>query len=140
MSCLRALLWSWMQQTVWIWYAACTSIVFVTLCKIVHFFSFHIYIYIYIIFFTVYRQQEKIASEREDIEKQRKLLVKKKPPSSSMLAKNSKHENFLKPGEKWYVIFFFFLFCNNWIVYTQFSYVTLVHFQHTKCLWSIIHY
>ncbi|XP_029641436.1 serine/threonine-protein kinase tousled-like 2 isoform X2 [Octopus bimaculoides] len=52
-------------------------------------------------FTDLIKQQEKIASEREDIEKQRKLLVKKKPPSSSMLAKNSKHENFLKPGEKW---------------------------------------
>ena len=43
------------------------------------------------------RQQERIAQEREDIEKQRKLLVKKKPTNSTV-TKNSKHDNFIKPG------------------------------------------
>ena len=43
-----------------------------------------------------FRQQERIAQEREDIEKQRKLLVKKKP--NSTVTKNPKNDNFLKPG------------------------------------------
>ena len=41
------------------------------------------------------RQQERIASEREEIEKQRKLLLKRKPTQT--MTKNSK-DNFLKPG------------------------------------------
>ncbi|KAK3096012.1 hypothetical protein FSP39_021923 [Pinctada imbricata] len=43
-------------------------------------------------------EKERIAQEREDIEKQRKLLVKRKP--NSTVTKNSKHDNFVKPGEK----------------------------------------
>ena len=51
-----------------------------------------------------FRQQERIAQEREDIEKQRKLLVKKKP--NSTVTKNPKNDNFLKPGgEKPWVFF-----------------------------------
>lgn len=47
-------------------------------------------------FTDLMKQQERIAQEREDIEKQRKLLVKKKP--NSTVTKNPKNDNFLKPG------------------------------------------
>ncbi|XP_061186181.1 serine/threonine-protein kinase tousled-like 2 isoform X2 [Saccostrea echinata] len=47
-------------------------------------------------FTDLMKQQERIAQEREDIEKQRKLLVKKKP--NTAVTKNSKNDNFLKPG------------------------------------------
>lgn len=44
------------------------------------------------------RQQERIASERDEIDKNRRLLMKRKPPS---LPKNPKQEHqFVKPGEK----------------------------------------
>lgn len=46
-------------------------------------------------FTDLMRQQERIASEREEIEKQRKLLLKRKPTQT--MTKNSK-DNFLKPG------------------------------------------
>ncbi len=32
---------------------------------------------------SLYRQQEKVNGQREDIERQRKLLIKKKPPNAS---------------------------------------------------------
>ena len=44
------------------------------------------------------KQQERITSDKDDIDKQRKVLTKKKPPTP--LGKNAKHDNFLKPGEK----------------------------------------
>lgn len=47
-------------------------------------------------FTDLMKQQERIAQDREDIEKQRKLLVKKKP--NSTVTKNPKNDNFLKPG------------------------------------------
>ncbi|XP_052246853.1 serine/threonine-protein kinase tousled-like 2 isoform X2 [Dreissena polymorpha] len=46
-------------------------------------------------FNDVTKQQERIAQEREDIEKQRKLLLKRKPTSTQ--TKTSK-DGFLKPG------------------------------------------
>lgn len=46
------------------------------------------------------REQEKRTGEREEIEKQKKMLAKKRPPSAAAIAKNSKHEYFVKPGEK----------------------------------------
>jgi hypothetical protein len=46
-------------------------------------------------FHSIYRQQERIAQEREEIEKQRKLLLKRKPTST--ISKNTK-DGFLKPG------------------------------------------
>ena len=48
--------------------------------------------------FWCFRQQERIASDREDIDKQRRLLMKKKPPMG--VAKNSAKHDFIKPGEK----------------------------------------
>ncbi|XP_060066938.1 serine/threonine-protein kinase tousled-like 2 [Ylistrum balloti] len=47
-------------------------------------------------FTDLMKQQERISSDREEIEKQRKLLTKKKPTPTVM--KNSKHDAFLKPG------------------------------------------
>ena len=44
----------------------------------------------------IFRQQERIASEREEIEKQRKVLLKRKPTPT--MSKNSSKDNFLKPG------------------------------------------
>lgn len=44
-----------------------------------------------------HRQQERIAAERDEIDKQRRLLMKRKPPT---LPKNAKPDNFVKPGEK----------------------------------------
>lgn len=32
---------------------------------------------------SLYRQQERVNGQREDIERQRKLLLKKKPPNAS---------------------------------------------------------
>ncbi|KAK6165722.1 hypothetical protein SNE40_022590 [Patella caerulea] len=42
--------------------------------------------------------QERIATEKEDIDRLRRILVKRKPPAN--INKNSKHDNFIKPGEK----------------------------------------
>ena len=38
-----------------------------------------------------YRQQEKIAHEREDIERQRKILQKRKPPTKWRSGKETKN-------------------------------------------------
>ncbi|XP_045169410.1 serine/threonine-protein kinase tousled-like 2 [Mercenaria mercenaria] len=46
-------------------------------------------------FTDLMKQQERIAQEREEIEKQRKLLLKRKPTST--ISKNTK-DGFLKPG------------------------------------------
>ncbi len=51
----------------------------------------------------VCRQQEKIAHEREEIERQRKLLSKKKPSpvaGGSKGPKNRDADGFVKPGEQ----------------------------------------
>ncbi|XP_035828042.1 serine/threonine-protein kinase tousled-like 2 isoform X2 [Aplysia californica] len=45
------------------------------------------------------KQQERITADKDDIDKQRRLLIKRKPPTA--LGKNAKHDNFLKPGEKY---------------------------------------
>lgn len=45
------------------------------------------------------KQQERITADKDDIDKQRRLLMKRKPPAA--FGKNAKHENFLKPGEKY---------------------------------------
>lgn len=47
-------------------------------------------------FTDLMRQQERIASEREELERQRKLLLKRKPTQT--MTKNSSKDNFLKPG------------------------------------------
>ncbi|XP_071102700.1 serine/threonine-protein kinase tousled-like 2 isoform X1 [Haliotis cracherodii] len=44
------------------------------------------------------RQQERIGTDREDIDKQRRLLMKRKPTMST--GKNSKQHEFLKPGQE----------------------------------------
>ncbi|BFZ02002.1 hypothetical protein BsWGS_05041 [Bradybaena similaris] len=44
------------------------------------------------------KQQERITADKEDIDKQRRLLLKRKQPTG--IGKNVKHDNFLKPGEK----------------------------------------
>ncbi|XP_076472036.1 serine/threonine-protein kinase tousled-like 2 [Babylonia areolata] len=50
-------------------------------------------------FTDLMKQQERIASERDEIDKNRRLLMKRKPPN---LPKNSKQEHqFVKPGEKY---------------------------------------
>ncbi|XP_059171552.1 serine/threonine-protein kinase tousled-like 2 isoform X2 [Physella acuta] len=45
------------------------------------------------------KQQERITADKDDIDKQRRLLMKRKPPTA--VGKNAKHDNFLKPGEKY---------------------------------------
>ncbi|KAI8777604.1 serine/threonine-protein kinase tousled-like 2 isoform X1 [Biomphalaria glabrata] len=45
------------------------------------------------------KQQERITADKDDIDKQRRLLMKRKPPTA--IGKNAKHDNFLKPGEKY---------------------------------------
>lgn len=53
-------------------------------------------------FTDIIRRQERIAQERDDIEKKRKFLMKKKPPNpySAGASKSSKSQDgFLKPGE-----------------------------------------
>ena len=51
-----------------------------------------------------FRQQERIASDREEIERQRKVLSKKKPTASGAAGKGPKNareaDGFLKPSEK----------------------------------------
>lgn len=42
---------------------------------------------------SVYRQQERINSQREDIERQRKLLAKRKPPSMAQTPPLSLEQN-----------------------------------------------
>ncbi|XP_041365414.1 serine/threonine-protein kinase tousled-like 2 isoform X2 [Gigantopelta aegis] len=49
-------------------------------------------------FTDLLKQQERIASDREDIDKQRRMLMKKKPPMG--VTKNSAKHDFIKPGEK----------------------------------------
>ncbi|KAK7110560.1 serine/threonine-protein kinase tousled-like 2 isoform X2 [Littorina saxatilis] len=50
-------------------------------------------------FTDLMKQQERIASEKDEIDKNRRLLMKRKPPN---LPKNSKQEHqFVKPGEKY---------------------------------------
>jgi len=54
---------------------------------------------------VVYRQQEKIAKDREEVERQRKLLGKRKPPvataATSKQPKATKDGDvFLKPADK----------------------------------------
>ncbi|XP_025093234.1 serine/threonine-protein kinase tousled-like 2 isoform X3 [Pomacea canaliculata] len=51
-------------------------------------------------FTDLMKQQERIAAERDDIDKQRRLLMKRKPPT---LPKNPKttDNTFVKPGEKY---------------------------------------
>jgi tousled-like kinase len=59
----------------------------------------------------LFRQQERIAQEREDIEKQRKILQKKKPAmGDSQEKKRAKKDTdgFIKPAEK-----NVYVFCNN---------------------------
>ena len=50
------------------------------------------------------RQQERIASDREEIERQRKVLSKKKPTASGAAGKAPKStreaDGFVKPNEK----------------------------------------
>ncbi|BFY97086.1 hypothetical protein BsWGS_00126 [Bradybaena similaris] len=45
------------------------------------------------------KQQERITADKEDIDKQRRLLIKRKQPTA--VPKSAKHDNFLKPGEKY---------------------------------------
>ncbi|XP_076461633.1 serine/threonine-protein kinase tousled-like 2 isoform X2 [Babylonia areolata] len=50
-------------------------------------------------FTDLMKQQERIAGEKDEIDKSRRLLMKRKPPS---LPKNPKQEHhFVKPGEKY---------------------------------------
>ncbi|XP_064613598.1 serine/threonine-protein kinase tousled-like 2 [Liolophura sinensis] len=51
-------------------------------------------------FTDLMRQQERIATEREDLERQRKLLTKRKPPTNSAVQKNTKNDGFAKPLDK----------------------------------------
>jgi len=53
----------------------------------------------------VYRQQEKIGKEREEVERQRKLLGKRKPPVATAAASKQPKATkdgdvFLKPADK----------------------------------------
>ncbi|XP_071102702.1 serine/threonine-protein kinase tousled-like 2 isoform X3 [Haliotis cracherodii] len=49
-------------------------------------------------FTDLMKQQERIGTDREDIDKQRRLLMKRKPTMST--GKNSKQHEFLKPGQE----------------------------------------
>ncbi|ESO96664.1 hypothetical protein LOTGIDRAFT_54679, partial [Lottia gigantea] len=49
-------------------------------------------------FTDLMKNQEKISGEKEDIDRSRRILVKRKPPAN--INKNSKHDTFIKPGEK----------------------------------------
>lgn len=56
----------------------------------------------------MYRKQEKLAKEREELDQQRKLLMKRKPPNQAVSAKGSKpkgngvDDGFAKPANVYY--------------------------------------
>lgn len=50
-------------------------------------------VYVIVNVWSVFRQQERINSQREDIERQRKLLAKRKPPSMAQTPPPSLEQN-----------------------------------------------